>query len=359
MKTAFGAEFELPERYHLLNTLGQGAYGLVCAAKDVQTGKKVAIKKINSAFENPVDGKRTLREIQLLRHLQHENIITLLDIIAPKSYKHFKDVYLVIEFMETDMYRIIQSPQPLTDEHCQCFIYQILRALKYMHSAHVIHRDLKPRNILLNANCDLRLCDFGLARVADPSQSSQEFLTQYVATRWYRAPEVLLASPGTSNYGAAMDIWAVGCIFGELLARRALFPGTDHRNQLQTIISVLGSPSPAEIDALATGAVRNHLKQMPFYPKVPMAKAFPNGSPTALDLLEKMLQFDPSNRITIEEALQHPYLKLLHDPEDEPLADKPFTSPWEGDQLTSAELKGMIYDEIRHYHPELPARRKK
>ncbi|KAL0218988.1 hypothetical protein P9112_004641 [Eukaryota sp. TZLM1-RC] len=357
MRKIFGSDFEIPERYTVLSTLGQGAYGIVVCAKDNETNAKVAIKKINNAFDNPIDGKRTLREIQLLRHLDHENIISLIDIIAPKSYKSFKDVYLVIEFMETDMYRIIQSPQPLTEEHCQCFVYQILRALKFLHSAHVIHRDLKPRNILLNANCDLRLCDFGLARVANPDEDSQEFLTQYVATRWYRAPEVLLATPGSSSYGRAMDVWSVGCIFGELLARRSLFPGSCSRSQLQTIISVLGSPSSDEIDALASGAIRNHLKQMPFYPRVPLNKVFPNASSAALDLLEKMLQFDPANRITVDEALAHPYLKLLHDPQDEPVAESPFSCPWETEQLSTAEIKALIYEEIRHFNPSLPKRR--
>ncbi|KAL0212915.1 hypothetical protein RCL1_006541 [Eukaryota sp. TZLM3-RCL] len=261
--------------------------------------------------------------------------------------------------METDLYRILQSNQSLTDEHFQCFLYQILRALKYLHSGHCIHRDLKPRNILLNANCDLRLCDFGLARIADPSEESMEFLTHYVATRWYRAPEVLLCSPGASSYGKAMDMWSVGCIFGEFFTRRALFPGSDSRNQLQTIIQVLGSPTPDEIDAVATGSLRHQLRNLPHHPKVPLSRVFPNATPLALDLLEKMLQFDPANRITVEEALVHPYLTALHDPADEPIAEAPFSCPWEADQLTASEIQAMVWDEIRRIHPDLKALRRR
>ena len=157
------------------------------------TGEKVAIKKINKAFEHLTDTKRTLREIKILLHFQHENVIRIKDILRPAALDRFDDVYIVSELMDTDLHQIISSPQPLTDDHCQYFLYQLLRALKYIHSAHVLHRDLKPSNLLLNSCCDLRVCDFGLARVADPDRNRAGFMTEYVATRWYRAPEVMLS----------------------------------------------------------------------------------------------------------------------------------------------------------------------
>ena len=128
------------------------------------TGEKVAIKKIANAFENLTDARRTLREIKLLRHLRHENVIAVRDILRPPSRERFSDVYLVYELMDTDLHQIIRSSQPLTNEHFQYFIYQVLRGLKFVHSANVLHRDLKPSNLLLNASCDLKICDFGLAR---------------------------------------------------------------------------------------------------------------------------------------------------------------------------------------------------
>ncbi|KAE9450426.1 hypothetical protein C3L33_17677, partial [Rhododendron williamsianum] len=186
----------------------------------------VAIKKIANAFDNKIDAKRTLREIKLLRHLDHENVVAIRDIIPPPQRESFNDVYIAYELMDTDLHQIIRSNQALSEEHCQ-----ILRGLKYIHSANVLHRDLKPSNLLLNANCDLKICDFGLARVT----SETDFMTEYVVTRWYRPPELLLNS---SDYTAAIDVWSVGCIFMELMDRKPLFPGRDHVHQLRLVIEV-------------------------------------------------------------------------------------------------------------------------
>ena len=237
---------------------------VVCSARDTKTDARVAIKKISNAFENAVDAKRTLREIKLLRHLKHENVIRIADVVAPQgggfralssnpgnavgkstSTFHnasaapttFNDVYVMYELMDTDLHQIIRSNQPLSDDHCQYFVYQLLRGLKYIHSANVLHRDLKPSNLLLNANCDLKICDFGLARVnsgknassvgdahdmsdgQQPTTNVSNFMTEYVVTRWYRAPELLLSC---AEYTSAIDVWSVGCIFAELLGRFVL-----------------------------------------------------------------------------------------------------------------------------------------
>ena len=166
-----GTRFDVDSRYTLVKPIGHGAYGVVCSAHDNVTGEKVAIKKINRAFDHLTDTKRTLREIRILRHFTHENVIRIKDILRPVSQDRFDDVYIVSELMDTDLHQIISSPQPLTDDHCQYFLYQILRALKYIHSAHVLHRDLKPSNLLLNGNCDLKVID-------------QEWLRVVVAMRW-------------------------------------------------------------------------------------------------------------------------------------------------------------------------------
>ena len=194
-------------QYTPVKPIGKGAYGVVCSARNSETDERIAIKKIGSAFDNLIDAKRTLREIKLLRHLRHENIIQIKDIFAPASRTTYNDVYIVYELMDTDLHQIIRSSQPLSDDHCQYFIYQVLRGLKYIHSANVLHRDLKPSNLLLNANCDLKICDFGLAR----TNTEKEFMTEYVVTRWYRAPELLLSC---SEYTAAIDIWSVSPWFG-------------------------------------------------------------------------------------------------------------------------------------------------
>mmetsp|Transcript_19953 Transcript_19953/g.43666 ORF Transcript_19953/g.43666 Transcript_19953/m.43666 type:complete len:378 (-) Transcript_19953:354-1487(-) len=228
--------FEIDLKYVPIKAIGKGAYGVVCSARNTDTGEKCAIKKITNAFDNVTDARRTLREIKLLRHLSHENIISVKDIMPPNSRVEFKDVYLVYELMDTDLHQIIRSSQTLTDDHCQYFIYQILRGLKYVHTANVLHRDLKPSNLLLNASCDLKICDFGLARTSN----EKGFMTEYVVTRWYRAPELLLSC---EEYTASIDVWSVGCIFAELLGRKPLFPGKDYIHQLKLIIQVLGSPA--------------------------------------------------------------------------------------------------------------------
>ena len=152
-----GTRFDVESRYTIINSVGQGAYGVVCAARDEKSNTVVAIKKIERAFEHQTFTKRTLRELKLLRSLRHENIIRLDTILWPLDLENFDEIYCVFELMETDLASIIKSPQPLSDEHCQFFLYQILRGLKYIHSRNVIHRDLKPRNLLVNSNCDLKV----------------------------------------------------------------------------------------------------------------------------------------------------------------------------------------------------------
>lgn len=240
-----GTLFECPARYTLRRPIGKGAYGVVCSAVDNFTGEEVAIKKISGIVDSVTDCRRTLREMRLLRHFKHENVISIRDVYVPAGDgPNFKDVYTVSELMATDLHNIIASNQGLTEEHCQYFTYQILKALKHIHSANVLHRDLKPSNILLNGNCDLKICDFGLARV-NPEEASQ--LTAYVATRWYRAPEIMLC---WREYTRAVDMWSVGCILAEIVGRRPLFPGTDFLHQLQLVTDVIGTPSHSDIEAI-------------------------------------------------------------------------------------------------------------
>ncbi|KAJ8505730.1 hypothetical protein OPV22_006616 [Ensete ventricosum] len=302
----FGNVFEVTSKYKPpIMPIGKGAYGIVCSALNSETGEQVAIKKIANAFDNKIDAKRTLREIKLLRHLDHENIVAIRDIIPPPVRQTFNDVYIAYELMDTDLHQIIRSNQALSEEHCQYFLYQILRGLKYIHSANVLHRDLKPSNLLLNANCDLKICDFGLARTT----SETDFMTEYVVTRWYRAPELLLNS---SEYTAAIDVWSVGCIFMELMDRKPLFPGRDHVHQLRLLMELIGTPNEADLDFVNENA-RRYIRQLPRHPRQSFPEKFPHVHHTAIDLVERMLTFDPRQRITVEDALEHPYLASLHD----------------------------------------------
>ncbi|XP_043710988.1 mitogen-activated protein kinase 3-like isoform X2 [Telopea speciosissima] len=227
-----GNLFEITSKYRPpIMQIGGGAYGRVCSVLDSETNEMVAIKKIPNAFDNQTNAKRTLREIKLLRRLDHENVIGIRDVIPPPVRSAFCDVYIATELMDIDLHKIIHSHQELSEDHRQYFLYQILRALKYIHSANVIHRDLKPSNFLLNEDCELKICDFGLARLT----SENDFMTEYVVTRWYRAPELLLNS---SCYTAAIDVWSVGCILMELVNRKTLFPGRDHMHQMHLLIEL-------------------------------------------------------------------------------------------------------------------------
>ncbi|KAF5942280.1 hypothetical protein HYC85_019922 [Camellia sinensis] len=367
----FGNIFEVTAKYKPpIMPIGKGAYGIVCSALNSETNEHVAIKKIANAFDNKIDAKRTLREIKLLRHMDHENVVAIRDIIPPPQRESFNDVYIAYELMDTDLHQIIRSNQALSEEHCQYFLYQILRGLKYIHSANVLHRDLKPSNLLLNANCDLKICDFGLARVT----SETDFMTEYVVTRWYRAPELLLNS---SDYTAAIDVWSVGCIFMELMDRKPLFPGRDHAHQLRLLMELIGTPSEAEFGFLNENAKR-YIRQLPPFHRQSLTEKFPHVHPAAIDLVEKMLTFDPRQRITgeffkpppngliliviacyetqdmdtVEGALAHPYLTSLHDISDEPICLTPFSFDFENHALSEEQMKELIYREALAFNPE-------
>jgi serine/threonine protein kinase len=228
----------------------------------------------------------------------------------------------------------------------QYFLYQILRGLKFIHSANVIHRDLKPSNLLVNANCDLKICDFGLAR---PTAENDQFMTEYVVTRWYRAPELLLNS---SDYTAAIDLWSVGCIFMELMNRKPLFPGKDHVHQMRLLIELLGTPTESDLGFVRSDDARRYIRQLPSHPRQPLAMVFPHVHPLAIDLIEKMLTFDPDKRITVEEALAHPYFARLHDVADEPVCPEPFSFDFEQQHFGEEQMKEMIYQEAIALNPE-------
>ncbi|KAK6930052.1 Protein kinase domain [Dillenia turbinata] len=349
----FFTEYGEGSRYKIEEVIGKGSYGVVCSAYDTHAGEKVAIKKINDIFEHVSDATRILREIKLLRLLRHPDIVEIKHILLPPSRREFKDIYVVFELMESDLHQVIKANDDLTPEHYQFFLYQLLRGLKYIHTANVFHRDLKPKNILANADCKLKICDFGLARVAFNDTPTAIFWTDYVATRWYRAPE--LCGSFFSKYTPAIDTWSIGCIFAELLTGKPLFPGKNVVHQLDLITDLLGTPSAEAIARVRNEKARRYLSSMRRKKPIPFTQKFPNADPLALRLLEKMLAFEAKDRPSAEEALADPYFKGLARVEREPSA-QPVTKmefEFERRRITKEDVRELIYREILEYHPKM------
>nr|CCA25617.1 mitogenactivated protein kinase 1a putative [Albugo laibachii Nc14] len=342
-----GAPFTIPRHYQLIKVCGRGAYGIVIAATNTLSGGNVAIKKVIDCIWHLHQLKQILREVRLIRHMMHENILSLMDLIPPPSYTDFRDVYMTIDLMEMDLHRIIYSKEILLDDHIRYFLYQILSGLSHMHKAGVLHRDLKPSNLLINSDCQLKICDFGLARTKEWDDVG---MTEYVVTRWYRAPELLLGS----TYGEGVDLWAAGCIFAEMLGRKPLFPGETYVHQLQLIMNVLGVP---EEHSFMENPQANKLKgrqllsQTHAVAGMDVSTLFPNTNPEAVDLLWKMLVFDVDKRISVIDALRHPYLSAYYNEEKENLQVEPFHY-FDLDGLDEAELKELMFKEICYFHPE-------
>ncbi|KAE9609568.1 putative mitogen-activated protein kinase CMGC-MAPK family [Lupinus albus] len=349
----FFTEYGEGSRYKIEEVIGKGSYGVVCSAYDTHTGEKVAIKKINDIFEHVSDATRILREIKLLRLLRHPDIVEIKHILLPPSRREFKDIYVVFELMESDLHQVIKANDDLTPEHYQFFLYQLLRGLKYIHTANVFHRDLKPKNILANADCKLKICDFGLARVAFNDTPTAIFWTDYVATRWYRAPE--LCGSFFSKYTPAIDIWSIGCIFAELLTGKPLFPGKNVVHQLDIMTDFLGTPSQEAIARIRNEKARRYLSSMRKKKPVPFSHKFPNADPLALRLLERMLAFEPKDRPTAEEALADPYFKGLAKVEREPSAQPVSKMEFEFERrrITKEDVRELIYREALEYHPKM------
>ncbi|XP_053180462.1 mitogen-activated protein kinase 6 [Scomber japonicus] len=319
--------FDLGSRYMDLKPLGYGGNGLVFSAVDTDCDKRVAVKKI--ILTDPQSVKHALREIKIIRRLDHDNIVKVFETLGPNGRRLTEDVvsltevnsvYIVQEYMETDLCQLLERGL-LSEGHARLFMYQLLRGLKYIHSANVLHRDLKPANLFVNTeDLVLKIGDFGLARIMDPHYSHKGHLSEGLVTKWYRSPRLLL-SP--NNYTKAIDMWAAGCIFAEMLTGKTLFAGAHELEQMQLIlesIPVLREEDRQELHSVIPVFIRNDMSK----PHTPLAKLLPEVSPQALDFLEKILTFNPMDRLTAEEALAHPYMADYSFPLDEPVSLHPF-----------------------------------
>ncbi|KAH9580053.1 Protein kinase domain [Trypanosoma melophagium] len=358
---------EVPQRYEVRSLVGRGAYGIVCSAVDSATGDTVAIKKISNIFGDVVDGKRILREVKLLGFLKHPNVLSLKDLFRP-SDPGFSDIYVVTELMSSDLQSILKSSSvKLTEVHCQYFTYQLLCALRYIHSANVIHRDLKPANLLTNSDCDLKLCDFGLARGKGPK------MTHYVVTRWYRPPELLLVS---DDYDGAVDLWGVACLAVEMFTRRPLFAGRDYIHQLHLITELLGVPDVVrDLPHVHAPEALSYIRALPPRERPPLeavqtelqsqyfaasrareeGPADVEGNYTMFkDFLFRLLRYNPKERMTAKEALAHPWLREVRDncggEELEAEASERFFWEFDSSELNASQLRQLVMNEVMKYN---------
>jgi len=283
---------DLPEGFQQLGKIGEGTFGVVLRAKRIDTGEVVALKKVRLRRLEDGIPKMVMREIQTLQHLQHPNVMRLHEVIP-----HGSALILVCDLMRIDLAEAMRAlNRPLTQPEMKVILGGVLRGVEHCHSNYILHRDLKPGNVLLSSSGEAVLGDFGLARMMETD--GRPYSNQ-CATRWYRSPELLY---GARHYGPGIDIWAVGCIFGELINHTPLFPGDNDIDQLSRIIRTLGSISTEEwLEAT----------ELPDFGKIsfcdtiatPLEQVVPGATQAAALLLARMLTYNPTHRLTAREAL--------------------------------------------------------
>lgn len=282
------------DKFHKIEKIGEGTYGVVYRALNKETGKTVALKKIRLDLETEGVPSTAIREISLLKELDHPNIVRLMDVL----YNETK-LYLVFEYLPQDLKKYMDShPQGIEINLAKSYLRQLLQGIAYCHSRRVLHRDLKPQNLLIDESGSIKLADFGLARAVG---IPMRMYTHEIITLWYRPPEVLL---GARKYSSSVDIWSIGCIFAEMVHKKTLFPGDSEIDQLFRIFRTLGTPN--EICWPGVTDLPDFKDKFPLWPSQALANPLPLLDAPSLSLVQKMLVYDPAKRITAKSALVSP-----------------------------------------------------
>eukprot|EP00930_Biecheleria_cincta_P061717 TRINITY_DN47282_c0_g1_i1.p1 TRINITY_DN47282_c0_g1~~TRINITY_DN47282_c0_g1_i1.p1 ORF type:complete len:419 (-),score=82.31 TRINITY_DN47282_c0_g1_i1:69-1325(-) len=396
-------QWHVPSRYEVKSIIGSGSYGSVCEAHDKEKSLNVAIKRVKHMFDDLIDCKRILRETAIMNRLSHPHIVQILDIVEPPHLKSFDELYIVMELCDSDMKKLIRTDVHLTPLHINTLLYNLLVGLKYLHSAGIWHRDLKPANCLVNQDCSVKICDFGLSRAVSTVQHAElpntprldgvdeeavvtgvphtakakRVMTRHVVTRWYRAPELILLQ---DDYNQQIDVWSVGCIYAELIQmlegthledRGPLFPGSScyplspdrkHRkdpkfhtkgstDQLNVIFDLLGTPSEDDINSLQKDAAKSHIRACERKQRRGVRSRFPHAPEASIDLLEQMLVFQPSGRIRVDSALEHRLFMGIRDQTLETVAPQQVSLDFDKDtDLGESALRKGFAEEISKFH---------
>jgi len=302
----------MKKKYEVIGIVGEGAYGIVYKCKNKETGKFVAIKKFKETEDELVQ-KTMKRELKMLQQLKHENIVEFQESFTSKG-----NLFLVFEYCEKNLLEVLEeSPDGLSPKLIKSFIYQMCKAISYMHKNNMIHRDIKPENLLIDENLNLKLCDFGFARKVKLNKNNNNIneMTDYVATRWYRSPELLLSG---GIYGPDVDYWAVGCIMGELADGNPMFPGENETDQINCIIKVLGNLPDELVDMFYRNPIYEG-KELIHVSKVESLERRYLGKlgPTAIDFMKGLLQLDPKKRLNSDTVFKHKYFACFMKDEKE------------------------------------------
>ncbi|KAJ5346127.1 hypothetical protein N7452_004131 [Penicillium brevicompactum] len=304
------------------------------AARDQIVNQTVAVRKLAGVFQTEATAKHMFGEIKLLKQLRHENILNLLDIFMAPS----EDIYLVTDLMSTDLHTLLKAMK-LEGQFAQFFTYQIMRGLKYVHSVGVVHRDLKPSSILINENCDLKICDFGLIEETQ--------VTDYISTGYYRAPETMHPWRG---YNEKADVWSAGCIFAEMMTGSALFHGKNHMDQIRVIIQRFEDKLEEFPANIINQNTTSFIHSLPKQDRNPMSKFITGAAANATELLEETLQIDPCKRVSAATALTSQYLAPYHDVADELTPTKAFDWAFLEADLPVDVWRTVLYAEVFGYH---------
>lgn len=287
------------DRYQKMEKVGEGTYGVVYKARDKMSGEIVALKKTRLEAEDEGVPSTAIREISLLRELNHPNIVDLKDVVHADA-----KLYLVFEFLDQDLKKYMDTVgKKLKPMLIKSYLYQILQGITFCHRRRILHRDLKPQNLLIDRQGTLKLADFGLARAFGVPIRTY---THEVVTLWYRAPEILL---GGKQYATAVDIWSIGCIFAEMVMRAPLFPGDSEIDELFRIFRTLGTPTEETWPGVSQ--YRDFKPSFPKWSAKPLSKIIPDLEPEGIDLLQQMLIYEPGKRISSVAAMQHVYFDDL------------------------------------------------
>ncbi|CAK73708.1 unnamed protein product (macronuclear) [Paramecium tetraurelia] len=292
-------------KYEIMGVVGEGAYGIVLKCKNKETNECVAIKKFKETEDDEAVKKSIQREVKMLRMLKHPNIIQL-----KEAFKKKGKIFLVFQFVDRNLLELLEERKTLDQECIKRVIFQLVLAVHACHSVGIAHRDIKPENLLIDNDLNLKLCDFGFARTIQ----SQEQLTDYVATRWYRSPELLISN----NYGKQVDIWAIGCIMGELIDGQPLFPGENEMDQLYLIQKIIGPLTQDQMEKFQKNQRYIGMKFPEIVKSETIEKRYSGKMCNkGLNFLKQCLLMDPNKRLTSQDCLEHPYLSDLWSKESE------------------------------------------